>query len=93
MPASAPKASAPNLYTGCSAATELLLHSTLGHKSIKSELNWVLDDYDSRPAHGCPQHDLAVLHRSAPNAYPERKVPASESLPTAGELVGRLTVS
>ena len=93
MPTSAPKASATNLNSVSSSNAGLLLPSTLGRESIKYAHHWPLDEDDRRPGHGHPQHNRAVSYRSAPNAYPEGKVPDSVSLPIVGEPAGRLPIS
>ena len=93
MLASAPKAFATNLNSVSSSNAGLLLPSTLGRESIKNALHSLLDGGDRRPGHGHPQHNRAVLHSSAPNAYPKGKVPDSVSLPIVGEPAGRLPIS
>ena len=93
MLTSAPKASATILDSASSSNAGLLLTSTLSHLSSKSAVHSVLDEDGSRTGHCCPQHNLAVLHCSAPVSCAERKVPESVSLPNVGEPVRRLTIS
>ena len=93
MLTSAPKVSVQNLDSVSSSNAGLLPPSTLGRESIKNALHSPLDGDDRRPGHGRPQHLPAVSHRSAPNAYAERKAPDQVFLPNVDEPVGRLTIS
>ena len=89
----APNASATNLNPVSSSNAGRLLPSTLGRESIRNAPHRILDEDDYRPRRGHPQHNRAALHRSAPNAYAERKLPESVSLPIVREPDGSLTIS
>ena len=61
------KAPAPNLNSVHSSDAGLLLTFTRSRWSIGNAAYWVLNNDDLRIRHGHAQHNLAVLHRLAPN--------------------------
>ena len=63
---SAPKASATILNSLSSSKAGMLLASSLSHWRERNAEHCVLDKDGSRTGHGHPQHNLAVLQRSAP---------------------------